>query len=110
MIPPEARDEILSSCAAIRSLTGRTRIPFAFPHSADGLDPTWLRDLAAAEVGLGLLFDTHLLRRDDPILVNRIIVDRPPAQRGGTDLPRELLEVYREEILSIAAQAIRGRR
>src|SRR5438093_6572380 len=43
-----ARDEIVGSCRTIQGLTGRDRVPFAFPHSADGVSRLFLRSLVGA--------------------------------------------------------------
>jgi len=91
----EAEKEILMSCRAVRDLTGRPRVPFAFPHSADGVDRRWLRGLLDGRAEVGRLFDTHGLRADD-VLCSRIIVDRPPARPGASDLPMVLRAAYQE--------------
>jgi len=89
--------EIVVSCRTIRDLTGRDQVPFAFPHSADGVDRAFLRHLMATHPILGLMFDTHRLRRDDGIVLNRITADAPPSAPRSTNLPRLLKSAYREE-------------
>ena len=89
--------EIISSCETIRKLTGRDHVPFAFPHSADGVDRSFLRRLVATHPILGLLFDTHRLRRDGSVILNRITADAPPASPQSTNLPQLLQTAYRDE-------------
>src|SRR5262245_53995059 len=94
-----ARDEILESCAAVRAITGAPKVPFAFPHSADGVDRGFLARLVAANPNVGLLFDTRRLRPDAPFIVNRVTVDAPPRRPGTTDLAREIRDAYVEELI-----------
>jgi len=90
-------EEIVGSCQAIRALTGQDRVPFAFPHSADGVDRAFLRQVVATHSIVGRLFDTHQLRRDDGSILNRIIVDAPPTVAQSTNLPQLLRSAYRAE-------------
>jgi peptidoglycan/xylan/chitin deacetylase (PgdA/CDA1 family) len=91
-----AAEEIVTSCRTIQELTGRKQVPFAFPHSADGVDRAFLRRLTSEHPVVGRLFDTHRLRRDDDIIVNRITADAPPALPGSTNLPHLLHAAYTE--------------
>jgi len=91
-----ARDEIVTSCRTIRDLTGRDPVPFAFPHSADAVDRTFLRRLVADHPSIGRLFDTHRLLRDDAIILNRITADAPPADDRRSNMPVLLHAAYRE--------------
>jgi peptidoglycan/xylan/chitin deacetylase (PgdA/CDA1 family) len=94
---PAAEDEIVTSCRTIRQLSGRVPGPFAFPHSADGVGRAFLRRVVAAHPFVGRLFDTHQLRRDDAIILNRITADAPPVDPRSSNLPRLLHEAYLEE-------------
>ena len=93
---PAAEEEIVSSCRTIRGFTGRDSVPFAFPHSADGVDRAFLRRLVAAHPSVGQMFDTHRLLRDDSVILNRITADAPPVSGQGINLPRLLHAAYRE--------------
>jgi peptidoglycan/xylan/chitin deacetylase (PgdA/CDA1 family) len=100
---PDAEEEIVSSCRTVQGLTGRDPVPFAFPHSADGVDRAFLRRLAATHPCIGRLFDTHRLRRDDRLILSRITADAPPADDRRSNLPALLRYAYREA----AAESIR---
>lgn len=95
-----ARAEIVESCAAVGTMIGAERVPFAFPHSADGVDRTFLARLRAENPGVGLLFDTRRLRPDVPFIVNRVTVDRPTPRRGATGIERDIKEAYVEEFIA----------
>src|SRR5207249_1709812 len=71
--------------------------PFAFPHSADGVSRLFLRSLVGAHPVVGRLFDTHRLRRDDSLIVNRITADSPPADDRSSNVPELLHAAYRDE-------------
>jgi len=102
---PAAEEEIVASCRTIRQLTGRDPVPFAFPHSADGVDRAFLRRVVASHPFVGRLFDTHQLRRDNAIILNRITADAPPADPRSSNLPHLLHAAYREE----ASESLRRR-
>lgn len=95
-----ARAEILESCAAVGAIIGADRVPFAFPHSADGVDRGFLARLLRENPGVGLLFDTGRLRPDLPFIVNRVTVDRPTPRPGSTGIAREIKDAYVEEFIS----------
>jgi hypothetical protein len=96
-------DEIAGSCRWIAGLTGRTPVPFAFPHSADGVDRAALQRLRDRHPQVGRLFDTRRLRRDVEFICNRIVADAPPLDESTTNLPMLLHAAYREA----AAEALR---
>lgn len=93
---PAVEEEIATSCRTVCRLTGRDRVPFAFPHSADGVGRPLLRRLVATSPSLGLMFDTHRLLRDEGPILNRITADAPPLRDGGTNMPRLLRDAYAE--------------
>jgi peptidoglycan/xylan/chitin deacetylase (PgdA/CDA1 family) len=93
---PAAEEEIVASCQTLCRITGRNRVPFAFPHSADGVSRAFLRGLAATRPSLGLMFDTHRLLCDDEGILNRITADAPPVSDARTNLPRLLRAAYAE--------------
>jgi peptidoglycan/xylan/chitin deacetylase (PgdA/CDA1 family) len=95
-----ARAEILESCAAVGSMTGADRVPFAFPHSADGVDRGFLARLRAGSPRVGLLFDTRQLRQDAPFIVNRLTVDAPPERPGTSNLGRGIRDAYVAELIA----------
>lgn len=95
-----ARAEILESCAAVGAMIGADRVPFAFPHSADGVDRAFLARLRRENPGVGLLFDTGRLRPDVPFIVNRVTVDRPTPRPESTGIAREIKDAYVEEFIS----------
>jgi peptidoglycan/xylan/chitin deacetylase (PgdA/CDA1 family) len=94
-----ARDEILESCAAVRAMTGAEKVPFAFPHSGDGVDRDFLARLRAGHPHIGLLFDTRRLRSDVPFIVNRVTVDTPPRPPGTSRIAREIKDAYVEALI-----------
>src|SRR5947209_149163 len=77
----EVRRQIEDSCRVVQEITGRQRVPFAFPFN--GLDLS--RDkLAALRNDLGsidLMYDTNNCMKDRPFIVNRICCDTPAGSR-----------------------------
>jgi peptidoglycan/xylan/chitin deacetylase (PgdA/CDA1 family) len=84
----EAREQIVASWAHVRALTGRERVPFAFPFN--GLDvPRHRLAGLREEAGIDLLYDTNNLMADRDFIVNRVWCDTPVgAARGASNLPR----------------------
>jgi len=91
--------EIVGSCQAISELTGRSRVPFAFPNTASGIDRGALAEIYRRNPVIELMFDTKGIRSDLEFIVNRIWAEHPAYQRGGVvrDLRRLLAAAYREE-------------
>ncbi|HEX2092916.1 MAG TPA: polysaccharide deacetylase family protein [Longimicrobiaceae bacterium] len=95
--------EIVESCRVVAEITGAERVPFAFPYDAVGVDRGFLRDLLGRHPQIGRLFGTGAFRPDEDFMVNRMLVDSPPAVgRGRTNLPGLLSGAYLEEMMLLA--------
>ena len=79
----DLEDEIVSSCDAVRSITGQTRVPFAFPYSGLGIERTVLAGIVQRNPLVELIFDSGCLRNDPQFIVNRVFADAPTVK--GTD-------------------------
>lgn len=97
----EVRREILESCDAVARLTGRDRVPFAFPYDADGVDRGLLASLRREHPEVGLLFNSGPVGPDRDFMVNRLIVDVPALSgAGGSNLAGYLRALYLDEIVA----------
>lgn len=98
--PERIEEEIVGSCRAVAELTGAERVPFAFPYDADGVDRAFLAGLLRRNPLVGHLFGTGKLRRDREFMVNRMVVDSPPALGAArSNLPGLLRGAYLDEVL-----------
>lgn len=75
----ELEHEIVSSCEAVRALTGQVRVPFAFPYSGLAIDRETLARIMRRNPIVELIFDSGCLRNDPQFIVNRIFADAPAA-------------------------------
>ena len=92
--------EILSSCRVISELSGKNKVPFAFPFSGFGVDRNLLADLRRNNPEVGIFFDTQGLQPGEPFIVNRIWADPPAEQPGsGSNLGELLHEEYQRYVL-----------
>lgn len=90
---------IAESCYEIRNLTGRTSIPFAFPHNADGVSRDLLRKILYSNKHIGLLFDSNGIHQEQNFLISRLNGDR--SQQGDekkSQLSINIKKAYIEEI------------
>jgi peptidoglycan/xylan/chitin deacetylase (PgdA/CDA1 family) len=104
----EVRRQVRESCDLAREITGRARVPFAFPFN--GLDLS--RDALAAlrdELGsIDLMYDTNNLMRDRPFIVNRIWCDTPSgATDARSNLPSLLWRAHAFEPLRAIKRRVR---
>lgn len=87
--------EIVESCAAVRAITGQSRVPVAFPFNGRTLDRGRLAELRRREPSISLFYDTNRLMRDAPFVVNRIPVDSPVGDGPrGSNLALLLREAH----------------
>lgn len=101
-LPPDAvKREILDSCRTVREITGQEETPFAFPFSADGVDPGLLAALKGECDFLGAFFDCRGIRRDSSLLVDRVWADPPPGHDDEPSNVGSLLKAaYEDRVLS----------
>ena len=71
----DARQELVSSCVAIRSLTGQSMVPIAFPFNGIRLSRDALARLRQEEGFISLMYDTNNLMKDRDFIVNRVWCD-----------------------------------
>ncbi len=106
--PDEAEKEIVRSCEIIRQITGQASVPLSFPHSGAGLDRKMLMAIREKHPWIGLFFDTKGVRKDIPIVVNRIWAERPIKTRGYIEpIPDLLKNAYEEEFVEAMLSRIR---
>ena len=107
--PAVIEDEIVESCSFVAELLGRPSVPFAFPFSADGVDRKLLGSIRSRAPAVELMFDNKKLRQDLPWMVNRIGMDRPPADNSArSSVPERLRSAYLTQIGWNVRDAVRG--
>jgi peptidoglycan/xylan/chitin deacetylase (PgdA/CDA1 family) len=79
--------EIVSSCQAVRDITGQRRVPFAFPYSGRDIDRGFLADILARYPFIEIFFDSGPLRRGAPYVVDRVWADDPTGALEESNLP-----------------------
>jgi peptidoglycan/xylan/chitin deacetylase (PgdA/CDA1 family) len=96
----ELEEEIVGSSRIVMQLTGRDRVPFAFPHSSAGVERAVLERILAAHEYIWPLFDGGLARRDE-FIVNRLWADRPSGDGTRSDLARTIQRGYYDYLVSL---------
>lgn len=92
--------DIVESCSFVAGLLGLTRVPFAFPFSADGVDRQFLRSVAQRHPWVTPMFGTNGLHTDDPYLVNRLPADTPARlPEGRSGLSEYVARAYASQLL-----------
>jgi peptidoglycan/xylan/chitin deacetylase (PgdA/CDA1 family) len=87
----EVRRQIEESCAVVRAITGRSRVPFAFPFNGLDLPRAALAALRDELGTIDLMYDTNDLMKDRSFIVNRICCDSPEGSTSErSNLPRLL--------------------
>lgn len=84
---PSRREQIVGSCRWVAELTGRDRVPFAFPFNGVDVDRDELAAVREESGGIDLIYDTNDLMKDRDFIVNRIWGDTPV---GGDALKSNL--------------------
>jgi peptidoglycan/xylan/chitin deacetylase (PgdA/CDA1 family) len=90
----EVEKEIVGSCRKIQAITGQRHVPFAFPFSAAGVDSGLMGSLQARNTFIGRFFDCRGIRRNDPLLVDRVWADAPPEGGGRSNVGELLRKAY----------------
>ena len=95
--------EVVESCRVAARLSGATRVPFAFPYDANGVDRALLARLHEEEPWIDLFYDSGEMLPDRDFMVNRLIVDGPGMIGGGSrsNLGGYLRNMYLDELLRI---------
>ena len=75
--PDELEYEIVSSCEAVRAITGQARVPFAFPYSGLAINRDTLAGIVRRNPIVEMIFDSGCLRNDPQFIVNRVFADAP---------------------------------
>ena len=96
----ELEEEIVGSSRIVMQLTGRDRVPFAFPHSSAGVERAVLERILAAHDYIWPLFDGGLARRDE-FIVNRLWADRPSGDGTRSDLAGTIQRGYYDYLVSL---------
>ena len=95
----EVEEEIIVSCKAILSLSGKPHVPFAFPFSADGVSRDMLHELRRRHECVGLFFDTKGILPGRGFMINRMCGDWPAnSAPAKSNLPRLLVQAYIEDL------------
>lgn len=103
-------EEIVESARVVLGISEAAQVPFAFPHSAQGVERAFLADVRARHPFLGLFFDTQDLRRDVDLVVKRIWAETPLVAQEATktNLPEVLHKAYARQAWE-NMQAVGGR-
>jgi len=100
----EVIDAIITSCTIIHTAMGSKEVPFAFPHSADGVSRQILRDLYERQSLVGLYFDTHGIRRSESYIISRLCGDSTKKSNPhNSNLSFLLKHAYIEELFETLA-------
>ena len=92
--------EIVDSCKIIMDLTGKKQVPFAFPFSANGVNPRFLENLISKYKFIELFFNTQGLAKNRDFLINRISCDSPLSIIDNkSDIPQLLRNGYYGELM-----------
>jgi peptidoglycan/xylan/chitin deacetylase (PgdA/CDA1 family) len=104
----EVRRQVRLSCDAVRQITGRRRVPFAFPFNGLSLPRQALAALRE-ELGIDLMYDTNNLMPDREFIVNRIWCDTPRrASPKSSNLPALVWRAHALEPLRAAKRRLAG--
>jgi peptidoglycan/xylan/chitin deacetylase (PgdA/CDA1 family) len=105
-----ARAQIVDSAKSVRSLTGKARVPFAFPFNGIDLPRRRLADLRSEAGSIDLMYDTNNLMNDADFIVNRICSDTPArAAVRQSNLPAVLFRARALEPVRAAKRWLAGR-
>jgi len=95
----QIKENIINSWKEIKSLIDRRKIPFAFPHSANGISRALLQNIYIENDHVGQMFDTHGILQDEKFIINRKCADSPKNYRENkSNLPANLKNDYLEQI------------
>ena len=102
MTAEEQEREIVESCAVVRDITGRKRVPFAFPYGGGGIDRGFLADVMSRHEFIELFFDTQGLRESPWFVVNRTWADFPDLRdHVGSNLPRLMTREWLRQVVAV---------
>jgi peptidoglycan/xylan/chitin deacetylase (PgdA/CDA1 family) len=79
--------EIVSSCQAVRDITGQLRVPFAFPYSGRDIDRGFLAHILARYPFIEIFFDSGPLRRGAPYVVDRVWAEDNTGALNNSNIP-----------------------
>lgn len=99
----EIEKNIIDSCAIIKNITKESQVPFAFPHSADGVPKDLLRQIRKDNNHIGLLFGSDGIHKDTDLIINRVCGDSPQNVKGnestlGQSLKKNYMELISREL------------
>jgi len=104
----EVRRQVRESCDVVREITGRTRVPFAFPFNGLDLSRNALAALRDEFGDIDLMYDTNNLMKDRSFIVNRIWCDTPQgATAERSNLPALLGRAHALEPLRAIKRRLR---
>ncbi|PYV38833.1 MAG: hypothetical protein DMG09_10850 [Acidobacteria bacterium] len=107
----EVRRQVRESCDLVREITGRARVPFAFPFNGLDLPRGALAALRDELGSIDLMYDTNNLMKDRFFIVNRIWCDTPEGASGErSNLPALLRRAHAFEPLRAVRRRMRGLR
>jgi peptidoglycan/xylan/chitin deacetylase (PgdA/CDA1 family) len=86
--------QISESCEYVRAITGRVRVPFAFPFTGRSVSRPQLGKLRQ-EIGIDLIYDTDNFVQDEPFIVNRMCSDSPHGAGGSSSNLPQLIRAAR---------------
>jgi peptidoglycan/xylan/chitin deacetylase (PgdA/CDA1 family) len=105
----EVRRQVRESCDFVREITGRARVPLAFPFNGLDLPRGALAALRDELGSIDLMYDTNNLMKDQFFIVNRIWCDTPEGATGErSNLPALLWRAHAFEPLRAIRRRMRG--
>lgn len=91
----DACQNIMQSIQAIKKNTKKSRIPFAFPHSASGVSIEFMQHLWSDYSDVGLFFDSRGIIQRSNILISRFCGDSSlGSQPGKSNLRSKIKQEY----------------
>ena len=107
----EIEVEIVGSCDLIRGITGEEYVPFSFPNTATGIDRDYLNRILQEHSSIGLLFDAKGLELDRDFINNRIWVESPQLNAGGSETLQHVIKTaYKDYLIQIMDKRRRSQR
>jgi len=98
----DACQNILQSIHKIKKITNKSRIPFAFPHSARGVSEELMQNLWSNYTDVGLFFDSKGIIQRSNIMISRFCGDSPLGSKSGksnlhSKIKLEYFEAFSEQ-------------
>ena len=109
----EIEIEIVGSCDLIGDITGTDYVPFSFPNTATGINRDYLNQILQEHSSIGLLFDAKGIEQDREFIYNRIWVESPKLNAGGSESLQHVIKTaykdYLKQAIDRKRRSLRGK-